>query len=674
MRITSGSYYNNIYGENNKINTQLFDVNKQISSGLKIQYAHEDPTTFINTLRLDNELTTLGQVKDSTNSAYKFSTQTDTTIGDIVKTLETMKVKLLNATNDTQSDTSRQAIAKELRGLQNNLLSLANSSIGGQYLFAGTATSVQPIDSNYNYQGNANSLDAFLGSGIKQIYNISGAQLFLGEENIVNRTVTTNVANQNLTDLYGLSKETYITPTSTIGDLMGNSAAGITATSHFYVQGTKSNGDTFKTKISLNPTDTVNDLMAQISNAYGSNQVDVSLNSKGQIEIKDKITGSSKLDFHMVGATDYNPAGLDDANVTNIDLLQVGTTDFANVKNATNLLYVKEFTKSGFVPSNVANSIEGINYDRTNFKQDGAQLVSNISQIDKSSNAFATPSSKLVDIAGANTLNAQQLNLVGTNIHGAAFNAQINLSTAGSTFSLDGGVTNYNIFTATAPRAAVDADKMTYQQLLDVVNMAVSGNIPAGFTATDYDNAITASNTESSTILDNSGRMVIKDKMNPTTPAKISIYDNNSSDYSITTGAVLSFNANSALSVRDPKNNFFAQIDEMIKSVEEGKTQANGVNNGDPRNIGMQNSIKKIDDLSDHISRLQTLSGSYSQVLQTSSDRTDLLITSTKSLQSDVVDTDMAEAQLRLQQLTLNYQAMLSNISKVSKLSLVNYM
>ena len=81
MRVTSTSYFNNIYGENNKLNQQLFDVNKQIASGQKIQYAHEDPGVFIDTLRLDNEMTTLSQIKDSAQNAYKVSTQTDTTIG-----------------------------------------------------------------------------------------------------------------------------------------------------------------------------------------------------------------------------------------------------------------------------------------------------------------------------------------------------------------------------------------------------------------------------------------------------------------------------------------------------------------------------------------------------------------------------------------------------------------
>lgn len=675
----------------------MYDVNKQIASGQKIQYAHEDPGVFIDTLRLENEITTLNQVKTSAQSAYKISTQTDTTIGQIVKTIESMKVKLINAANDANSDASTQAIAKELRGLQNHLLTLANTSIGGQYLFSGTATSVKPIDEDGTYQGNDQNLEAFLGSGVKQKYNISGDQLFLGEENKINRTITANVAQKSLTDLYPdilqdaslsrtSSKETYLTGSSTIRDLMGDTDTDSTndaaRSSYFYLQGTRTDGTTFKSKIQMNMTDTMDDLTHKIALAYDPNQtnpsaeqVNININANGQIEISDKNAGSSKLDFHMVGAVDFS--GVGGANVTDIDNLQTGSTDFEAAAITAPGVYVKEFTKSGFTtPTGTLNTIEGINYDRTNFDKNGAKLLSNISQVDKTTNDYATGATKLIDVSGATSLNGKQLLISGKDVAGTAFTAQINFATAGSTFSINGNGP-YNIFTATAPRSAVDADKMTYQQLMDVVNIATSGTLPTANTSAAYDTAITASNTLSSTTLNYLGQITFEDKMNPATKASLSIYDASSDTYPAagsTSGSALLFNANSALTVRDSKTDFFTQIEQMIQSVEEGKKRSDGSSGTDPRNIGIQNSIQMLDDLSDHVSRLQTEAGSYSQVLQASSDRTDMLIVSTKTLQSDVIDTDVAEATLKMQQLSLNYQALLSNISKVSKLSLVNYL
>lgn len=702
MRITSGSYYNNIYGENNKTNRQMFDVNKQISSGLKIQYSHENPGVFIDTVRLDNEITTLRQIKSSAQNAYKMSTQTDTTMGEIVKTIEAMKVKLVNAANDVNSDTSMQAIAKELRGLQNHLLTLANASIGGQYLFSGTATNVKPIAADGSYQGNDGSLEAFLGSGVKQKYNISGSQLFLGDESQMNRTISANVDQMSLTDLYPdimkditmsrtSAKETYITGSSTIRDLMGDTDTDPTTSfaPHFYIQGTKSDGTTFKKHITtLTMGSSVDDLLGAIKNEYGSDQVDVSLNAHGQIEIIDKVSGSSKLDFHMVGAVDFDntnagdaadisDAALYGATLGQIDNLQGGSTNFETAALTTPGLFIKEFTKSGFsTPTGTPNTIEGINYDRTNFVAKGAKLLSNVPQIVKADNSTATATTKLLDVSGNTTLVGTTLNLQGTNIDGFTFDIQINLAAASSVSGTVNGVaiTLFNIYNADSTRTVASADQVTYQQLLDVVNMTMSASLPAGNTAAQYDTAITAANALSSTKLDQAGQMVFDDKIHATTPATLSLYDATSMDYSTTSGSVLMFNANSALTIRDPKTDFFSQIEEMIRSVEEGKTRADGSDASDPRNVGIQNAIQMMDDLGDHVNRLQTEAGSYSQVLLASSDRTDLLITSTKSLQSDVIDTDIAEATLRMQQLTLNYQALLSNISKVSKLSLVNYL
>lgn len=653
MRVTSTSYYNNIYGENNKLSQQLFDVNRQISSTQKIQYAHEDPNIFIDTLRLDDEITTLTQTKNSAQNAYKMSTQADTTIGDMVKLMESMKVKLIASANGTNSDSSLQAIAKDMRGIENNLLVLANASIGGQYLFSGTATTQKPIDENGIYRGNDQDQEAFLGSGIKQKYNISGSQLFLGDENDFNRTVTSNISQMS----FNTTQSNHITASNTIDDLMGNTVAGSTASSHFYIQGTKHNGETFKSHVSFNPTDHVGDLLQKISDLYLPSQVDVTLNSSGQIQIKDKQRGSSKLDFHMVGAIDFDSTnGGDAADISDttlytplqqgkIDNLQNGTTNFLNATDATPTMYIKEFTKSGLQPSNTLNTIEGVNYDRTQFAVNGAKLSSNVSQVIKSTNEYASASTKLLNVGtfSTNTL----FTVEGTTVDGTAFTNTINLATD----LLD---ENGN------PSTLSDA---TYQQLLDAINMAITGT-----------STIQASYALGKTSLTYDGKITFEDTSHPTTQARLSIYDATSSNYAISTGSSLSFNANTALAVRDPKTDFFSQIDTIIKSVEQGKVNADGTDSVDPRNVGIQNAMSMLDDLSDHIIRMQTESGSYSQVLQTASERTDFLIMSSKSLQSDIIDTDVAEATLRLQQLNLNYQALLSGISKVSKLSLVDYL
>lgn len=686
MRVTSSMYYENLYGANgSKLNKELFDVNKQIASGLQIQYASDDVAIFTETMRLDNELTTLNQVKKSTESGYKISNQSDVILNDFGTTMDRFRVLLVNAANDTNSEASRDAIAMELRGLEEHLKNLSNTSINGQYLFSGSAVDIKPISDDGTYNGNDVSMNSFLGSNSQQQYNLTGADLFLGEEILVRREVTAN-ALQSLNASLDTSTTT-VTESSTMSEFMGDSPSD---NHYFYIRGTRSDGTAIKAQISMTDTQTVDDLLNQIGIEFGNtpnlNIVNVSLDQTGQIVIEDKFKGSSKLDFHLVGATDFNPAGLDDADVTDIDLLDVGSTNY-NIASTTPGLYIKEFIRSPYSSAVAGGTTnDAILYDRTKFTQEGATVSSSVSQTVKEDNSFATDSTKLHEVFSGviynpdgtylSGLDTKVLELEGTTASGAPYAVSINLLDAGSTFTDNLTGNSYEIFNLDATRVATPASEMTYRQLMDVVNMTVTGNLPANpapaGTATEYDDAIKSSSFVGGTNLTYDGKIKFEDAFNVSTGASIAIYDSNSDDFTAAS-SIATFNTNNALTIRDPKTDFFKTIDEMIVAVENHKNYPDHTN-GEMRNVGIENAITMMDDLQEHISRAHSMVGAQSNTLTNSLERTELLEISTMTLRSSVIDTDLAEAALRLTQLTLNYEAMQYTVGKVSRLSLVNYL
>ena len=817
MRITSSMYYDNIYGKNNKkLSQELFDVNKQIASGLSIEYAHEDVGVFIDTMRLDNEVTTLDQAAKSTESALKMARQTDTSLNDMQDTLDRMKVLMVDAANGTHSDESMDAIAQELNGLRDHLVSISNTSINGKYLFSGSVQDTKPIDDNGVYHGNDQELTAFAGSGTQIPYNIPGSDLFLGEESQTNRKITTNVKNYNQTLLYpdvmqdsaiprDQGVEEFITTEDSIRDLMGDTDTDATNNPnpyHFYINGTKHNGESFSEEISMDAGQSVGELLDSIAELYGKDTVNVTLNEHGQIEIEDKISGSSKLDFQMVGAVDFNLDGndIDDAaGATSIEELEskditlkgftrsefggktstvrsvqsnidpnsfaisgeyikkpeltkadgvtllkdvfssdtdhldlTGTDVNGNAVNTTftitdtttmqdlvdtldntydgandNLnFYIKDGkilfeSNDDTATSNIDIQMDSRNendtavsgfdtdtflsYDKINFVKTGDTVSSNVSQIVKSDNSYAVDATKLSDVADLSQINSGTLDgttytLEGFNIDGVKYSTTIDLKSSakgGTTFKFvkdddgNGDLSNNTVTTYTmynVDGTEVDADAMTYRQLMDVVNMATTDNLPAtNNSSDDYFTAISTANTEGNVTLDSKGRIEFKELNTTSTAAEMRLYDANSP-------ATLTFQANDALVISDPKTDFFAQIDEAINSIELKRYRADGDDLDDPRNLGIQNAIQAIDDLSVHVSKEHSKIGAMSNRLDNSTQRNQLLSINTQSLRSSVVDTDIAEASLRLTQLDTNYQAMLSTVGKVSKLSLVNYL
>ncbi len=684
MRVSQSTYYNNIFANSNaKLNQELFDVNKQIASGLKIQYASDNVRIFAETMRLDNEMVTVGQTKKSIQSGYKVSNQTDVTISEFTKSMNRMRTLLVQVANDTNDKTSRDAIIKELREIEKNLKDLANSSINGQFLFSGSAVNVKPIADDGTYRGNDVGMKAFLGSHNQQKYNITGGELFLGEEGSVNREITSNVVNSNL--LGGA----VLTEDSPLRDLMGDKNGVSPNIPIFYIRGTRSDGTSFKEKINtLRDTDTLKSLFTKIENIYGANSVNISCNSNGEIVIQDKLQGSSKLDFHMVGAIDYTNSMAGNADVKDIDTLATGETTYPPTGN----LYIKEFSKSGLVSP---TSIEGLTYDRAAFMHNGSIISSNVPQVLKAyntstnpytqlnKNAFATDSTKISDVADAKkeilpsttpktyTLDGTQLLLKGTDVNANRVNLQIDFKDTGSTFSLDGGVTNYNIYNVDGSQVA--ADTMTYRQMMDVINMVETNKLPVTTNSvTDYQTAIENSELLGETSLSYDGKIQFEDLNNANTQATISLYDANTNDFT-KNASVMTFNSNNALTVRDPKTDFFKTINEIIQGVESYNNYPDSTSIV-KRNVGIENAIAMMDDLQDHIFRTQSAAGAQSNRLSTSLERIQVLEINTLSLRSSVVDTDLAESSLKLSQLTLNYQAMLATVSKVSQLSLVNYM
>ncbi len=634
MRVTQSMYYKTMNSNSNNVTKGLFDVNKQISSGQKIQYAYEGSETFINTLRLDDEVATHTQVKNSASSAFKFSTQTDTVLGDFTKTLDSFKTKLISAANvGANSDNSLDAIAKELRSMKNHLINLSNTSVNGSFLFSGSATDTKPISQDGSYNGNDADLKAFFGADANQKYNISGSQLFLGEESRINRTITTNIALKDSRTGQIANED------NTLGDITNNSNDQT-----FYLRGRNSDGSSIKERFTLNSTASIKNLLQSVENSFLPNSVNVSLDQGGNIVIEDKRSGSSKLDFQLVAGESIE----DDID---------------------NLVPSIEFNKSALTSNSSVTGSESAIYDRVFFSKDGATLSSNVSQTLNSDNSFAVDSTKLSEVFSSLS---SSLDIEGKRLDGSTFNINVTL---GSPASVSGDY-NYNINNGDG--VDTNGADVTYRQFLDVINVAINNQDPSTAPVVppaqnSYQSAIQESNKFSEVELSADGKISFRDLNNNPTLADISIADSNSDDFSNTNGAIATFQTNNALTIRDPKTDFFARIEEAIVAVESHNAYPDG--NGDnARNGGIQNAIQIIDDLSEHVFRTQSQTGAQSNAIDSQIQRTDTLIVTTQTLRSEFVDTDIADSVLRLNQLTLNYQAMMSTISRVAQLSLVNYL
>ncbi|MGL2487300.1 flagellar hook-associated protein FlgL [Helicobacter pylori] len=362
MRVTFGSKYNQMNNYQNALQNKINDTNTQIASGLKIRYGYQNSNINNQNLKFQYEENTLDQGIDVAQNAYTSTLNTDKALQEFSKTMETFKTKLIQSANDVHSETSRAAIANDLERLREHMMNVANTSIGGEFLFGGSKVDRPPIDSEGKYHGNGEDLNALISSDNLVPYNISGQDLFLGADKDKHKLITTNIKLLNQNKLHpdvmdalehsSLPEEVFIKPSDTLRELIGDNDKDPTndPKEFFYLQGIRPDGSSFKEKFALSKAyqnkesaTKVSDLLDKIGHAYGNTSqnkvVDVSLNNWGQIEIKNLTPGSENLDFHLISS---------DGDFDDLDALRSSSKR------------VTEYVKSAFVTDRSLSQVKAI--------------------------------------------------------------------------------------------------------------------------------------------------------------------------------------------------------------------------------------------------------------------------------------------------------------------------
>ncbi|GHP57837.1 flagellar hook-associated protein FlgL [Helicobacter pylori] len=362
MRVTFGSKYNQMNNYQNALQNKINDANTQIASGLKIRYGYQNSNINNQNLKFQYEENTLDQGIDVAQNAYTSTLNTDKALQEFSKTMETFKTKLIQSANDMHSETSRAAIANDLERLREHMMNVANTSIGGEFLFGGSKVDRPPIDSEGKYHGNGEDLNALISSDNLVPYNISGQDLFLGADKDKHKLITTNIKLLNQNKLHpdvmdalehsSLPEEVFIKPNDTLRELIGDNDKDPTndPKEFFYLQGIRPDGSSFKEKFALSKAyqnkesaTKVSDLLDRIGHAYGNTSqnkvVDVSLNNWGQIEIKNLTPGSENLDFHLISS---------DGDFDDLDALR------SSAKRVT------EYVKSAFVTDRSLSQVKAV--------------------------------------------------------------------------------------------------------------------------------------------------------------------------------------------------------------------------------------------------------------------------------------------------------------------------
>ncbi len=122
----------------NKNSSALSKSLQKVSSGMKINSAADDASGYAISERMRVQIRSLDQANQNTQNGSSMMKVAEGAVSSTVDILKTLKEKVINAANDTNTDADRQTIQKELDQSIDQIDDNANVTFNGKYLVDGS--------------------------------------------------------------------------------------------------------------------------------------------------------------------------------------------------------------------------------------------------------------------------------------------------------------------------------------------------------------------------------------------------------------------------------------------------------------------------------------------------------------------------------------------------------
>jgi len=168
----------------------LNEALQQVSTGLSVNQPSDNPTAAA--AMVENTIET-GDVDEYTqNVSTSLSTvkEASSVLSTVVSSLTSAQSAGIEGANGTSSAATMKIIANQVQGILDSVITDANTTVGGAYLFSGTSTSTpytaDPTSpTGYTYNGNNQTSSVAIGDQTNVAINLPGSQVFSNSSNSV---------------------------------------------------------------------------------------------------------------------------------------------------------------------------------------------------------------------------------------------------------------------------------------------------------------------------------------------------------------------------------------------------------------------------------------------------------------------------------------------------------
>ncbi len=274
MRINP-QYIQGLVSAANQNSANLEKYSTEIATGVRVNSISDDPSAAAQDFLLRSEISSNDNFVQTASSVTGALQVADTAMGSVVSQITQAISLATEGNNGTLNASDLASIANQLTGVRSEILSLANTSYQGQFVFAGSQSSTQPFSldtsttpATVTYSGDSRQTTTQSPSGQVFPLNVPGSQIFgsgtTGILSTLNNLIASfSAGNADIsdttalnTDLQGISQQRVIIDNSISGLQSASTYTQNQSTQLLAVQNSLIQADTAQVATQLSTSET----------------------------------------------------------------------------------------------------------------------------------------------------------------------------------------------------------------------------------------------------------------------------------------------------------------------------------------------------------------------------------------------------------------------------------
>ncbi len=207
MRISTRAYHNDVHNSLARAEQDMRRLSRQLSSGRRLTRPSDDPTAVGTIINSRADLARVLNQQKVFQRAERLVGPADSALANTANALRGVRDVVLGATQPGLTDSARSSLAELVRSHREQILSAANTSVHGEYLFAGKLSRTVPFTDGVDgveYVGESAGMQLWVAPDRPMEVSIPGDRLF-NYENASGERAVPGVENDLFALLDGLA-------------------------------------------------------------------------------------------------------------------------------------------------------------------------------------------------------------------------------------------------------------------------------------------------------------------------------------------------------------------------------------------------------------------------------------------------------------------------------------